>query len=105
MQALEGDCNVFRFTALAADRGPARRHGGGGIFLGLLALADGIARYVFLGQLLARVFEGAPWQDLLTPALCAAAMVLLLGGLRPLAHRAGQPLLGRGAAGAARPAL
>ncbi|MDF8360392.1 thiol reductant ABC exporter subunit CydC [Achromobacter anxifer] len=49
----------------------------GGIFLGLLALAAGIARYVFLGQLLARVFDGAPWQDWLTPALCAAAMVLL----------------------------
>ncbi len=52
----------------------------GGIFLGLLALAAGIARYVFLGQLLARVFEGAPWQDWLTPALCAAAMVLLRAG-------------------------
>jgi len=49
----------------------------GGIFLGLLALAAGIARYVFLGQLLARVFDGAPPQDWLAPALCAAAMVLL----------------------------
>lgn len=49
----------------------------GGIFLGLLALAAGIARYVFLGQLLARVFDGAPWQQWLTPALCAGAMVLL----------------------------
>lgn len=49
----------------------------GGIFLGLLALAAGIARYVFLGQLLARVFDGAPWQDWATPALCVAAMVLL----------------------------
>jgi len=52
----------------------------GGIFLGLLALAAGIARYVFLGQLLARVFEGAPWQDWLAPALYAAAMVLLRAG-------------------------
>ncbi|CAB3709451.1 ABC transporter ATP-binding protein/permease [Achromobacter aegrifaciens] len=49
----------------------------GGIFLGLLALAAGIARYVFLGQLLARVFDGAPSQDWLAPALWAAAMVLL----------------------------
>lgn len=49
----------------------------GGIFLGLLALAAGIARYVFLGQLLARVFDGAPWQDWAAPALCVAAMVLL----------------------------
>ena len=52
----------------------------GGIFLGLLALAAGIARYVFLGQLLARVFEGAPWHDWLAPALYAAAMVLLRAG-------------------------
>jgi len=49
----------------------------GGIFLGLLALAAGIARYVFLGQLLARVFDGAPWRDWIVPALCVAAMVLL----------------------------
>ncbi|MCF7770972.1 thiol reductant ABC exporter subunit CydC [Achromobacter pulmonis] len=49
----------------------------GGIFLGLLALAAGIARYVFLGQLLARVFDGAPWRDWLAPALCVGAMVLL----------------------------
>ena len=49
----------------------------GGILLGLLALAAGIARYVFLGQLLARVFDGAPWQAWGTPALCVAAMVLL----------------------------
>ena len=49
----------------------------GGVFLGLLALAAGIARYVFLGQLLARVFDGAPWQQWLTPAICAGAMVLL----------------------------
>ncbi len=49
----------------------------GGIFLGLLALGAGIARYVFLGQLLARVFDGAPWQDWLAPALCVGAMVLL----------------------------
>jgi len=53
----------------------------GGIFLGLLALGAGIARYVFLGQLLARVFEGAPWQGWIQPALYAAAMVLLRAGL------------------------
>ncbi len=52
----------------------------GGIFLGLLALAAGIARYVFLGQLLARVFDGAPWQDWIVPALCVGAMVLLRAG-------------------------
>ncbi|WP_313619766.1 ABC transporter ATP-binding protein [Achromobacter sp.] len=52
----------------------------GGIFLGLLALAAGIARYVFLGQLLGRVFDGAPWQDWLVPAVCVAAMVVLRAG-------------------------
>ncbi|EHK66444.1 thiol reductant ABC exporter subunit CydC [Achromobacter arsenitoxydans] len=52
----------------------------GGIFLGLLALAAGIARYVFLGQLLARVFDGAPWQDWIVPAVCVAAMVLIRAG-------------------------
>ncbi|MDR6603301.1 ATP-binding cassette subfamily C protein CydCD [Achromobacter deleyi] len=52
----------------------------GGIFLGLLALTAGIARYVFLGQLLARVFDGAPWQDWIAPALCVGAMVLLRAG-------------------------
>ncbi|WP_432730643.1 ATP-binding cassette domain-containing protein [Variovorax sp. W6] len=49
----------------------------GGIFLGLLALAAGIARYVFLGQLLARVFEGAPAGDWIAPAALVGAMVLL----------------------------
>ncbi len=49
----------------------------GGIFLGLLALAAGIARYVFLGQLLARVFDAAPVKDWIAPAACAGAMVLL----------------------------
>ena len=49
----------------------------GGIVLGLLALAAGIARYVFLGQLLARVFDGAPHGDWIAPATCVGAMVLL----------------------------
>ena len=48
----------------------------GGILLGLLALAAGIARYVFLGLMLARVFDGAPWNDWAWPA-GAALMVLL----------------------------
>ena len=65
------DSRLWQLTAgLRADMA-------GGIFLGLLALAAGIARYVFLGQLLARVFDGAPWQDWITPALCVGAMVLL----------------------------
>ena len=49
----------------------------GGILLGLLALAAGIARYVFLGLMLARVFDGAPWNDWAWPAAGAALMVLL----------------------------
>ncbi|AUA57370.1 Putative multidrug export ATP-binding/permease protein SAV1866 [Achromobacter spanius] len=65
------DSRLWRLTA------GLRAGMAGGIFLGLLALAAGIARYVFLGQLLARVFDGAPWQDWITPALCVGAMVLL----------------------------
>ncbi len=65
------DSRLWRLTA------GLRAGMAGGIFLGLLALAAGIARYVFLGQLLARVFDGAPWLDWITPALCVGAMVLL----------------------------
>jgi ATP-binding cassette subfamily C protein CydCD len=47
------------------------------IGLGLLALGVGIARFVFLGQFLARVFQGAPAAALLPPlALAAGAIVL-----------------------------
>ncbi|ARP93533.1 ABC transporter ATP-binding protein/permease [Bordetella genomosp. 13] len=53
----------------------------GGILLGLLALAAGIARYVFLGQMLAVVFRGEPWQAWAAPAAWAVAMVLLRAGL------------------------
>ncbi|ALM84482.1 ABC transporter ATP-binding protein [Bordetella sp. N] len=49
----------------------------GGILLGLLALAAGIARYIFLGQILARVFAGAPAAEWIAPAIAAAAMVAL----------------------------
>lgn len=69
------DSRLWRLTA------GLRAGMAGGIFLGLLALAAGIARYVFLGQLLARVFDGAPWQQWITPALCVGAMVLLRAGL------------------------
>lgn len=63
----------------------------GGVALGLTALLAGIARYVFLGQLLARVFDAQPWQAWLAPAALAALMVLLRAGLDHLradwAHR------------------
>ena len=49
----------------------------GGILLSLLALAAGIARYVFLGLMLARVFDSAPWNGQAWPAAGAALMVLL----------------------------
>jgi ATP-binding cassette subfamily B protein len=49
----------------------------GGILLGLLALAAGILRYVFLGQMLARVFAGDPWQRWAGPAAAAVVMVVL----------------------------
>ena len=64
----------FRLWALTAGM---RLGMAGSVALGLLALSAGIARFVFLGQFLARVFQGAPWQDLVFPLTGAAAMVLL----------------------------
>ncbi|HKO10129.1 MAG TPA: ABC transporter ATP-binding protein [Alphaproteobacteria bacterium] len=48
---------------------------------GLVAAGVGIARFVFLGWLLARVFEGAGAQALMLPAAGVAAAVLLRGAL------------------------
>ncbi|MGB6105689.1 MAG: ABC transporter ATP-binding protein [Pusillimonas sp.] len=64
------DYRLWRMTA------GLRARMAGSVLLGLLALLAGIARYVFLGQLLARVFDQQPWQQWLMPATCAAAMVL-----------------------------
>ncbi len=62
-----------------------------GTVLGLVALAAGIARFAFLGALLARVFDGAAWTELVPPAAATALMILLRGGLDDartrLAHR------------------
>jgi ATP-binding cassette subfamily C protein CydCD len=77
MQALDGVMAMYFDSRLWRLTEGLRAGMAGGIFLGLLALAAGIARYVFLGQLLARVFDGAPWQDWAAPALGVAAMVLL----------------------------
>lgn len=52
-----------------------------GVLLGLAALAAGIARFVFLGQFLALVFQSAPWSDLMIPAAGAALMVALRAAL------------------------
>jgi ATP-binding cassette subfamily C protein CydCD len=65
------DYRLWRLTA------GMRARMAGGILLGLLALAAGIGRYVFLGQMLARVFSGQPWQSWAVPAAGTAAMVLL----------------------------
>jgi ATP-binding cassette subfamily C protein CydCD len=48
-----------------------------GVGLGLLALAVGIARFAFLGWLLALVFRGAPVGQVLLALAGAAAMILL----------------------------
>ena len=48
-----------------------------GVALGLAALAAGIARFAFLGWLLALVFRDAPLRDLLMALGGAAAMILL----------------------------
>jgi ATP-binding cassette subfamily C protein CydCD len=46
-----------------------------GVFLGLLALAAGIARFAFLGHLLAQIFASNPWQDQALSVLGALAMI------------------------------
>jgi ATP-binding cassette subfamily C protein CydCD len=48
-----------------------------GVLLGLLALAAGIARFAFLGHLLAQVFAGAAWQAQALSVAGALAMILL----------------------------
>ena len=53
----------------------------GGMLLGLLALAAGIARFAFLGVALARVFAGAVPRDVAWPMAAAVAAVLLRGAL------------------------
>jgi thiol reductant ABC exporter CydC subunit len=61
------------------------------VLMGLASAAVGMARFVFLGALLARVFAGAPAAALVLPAAAAAAAVLLRGLLEHartmLAHR------------------
>jgi ATP-binding cassette, subfamily B, bacterial len=61
------------------------------VLMGLASAAVGMARFVFLGALLARVFAGAPAAALILPAAGVAAAVLLRGVLEHartmLAHR------------------
>src|SRR6266446_1256789 len=61
------------------------------VAIGLAASAIGIARFIFLGWLLALVFEGVPVSALLLPSSLAAAAVLLRGWLEHvrtmIAHR------------------
>lgn len=47
------------------------------VVLGLLALAAGIARFAFLGWLLALVFQGAPFRQLALPLTCIALAIIL----------------------------
>ncbi len=61
------------------------------VLIGLLALAIGIARFVFLGQFLARLFRGAPATELVLPLVGALVAIVLrpwLDHLRTMvAHR------------------
>jgi ATP-binding cassette, subfamily B, bacterial len=61
------------------------------VLMGLASAAVGMARFVFLGTLLARVFAGAPAAALILPAAALAGAVLLRGVLEHarsmLAHR------------------
>lgn len=53
----------------------------GGVVLGLLAMLAGIGRYVFLGVLLARVYDNQSWQQWLEPAAMVGVLVLLRAAL------------------------
>ena len=61
------------------------------VVLGLLALAAGIARFAFLGWLLALVFQGTPFGPLLWPMAGLALAIVLRAALEQartlLAHR------------------
>ncbi len=48
-----------------------------GVVLGLVALAAGIARFAFLGEMLALAFRGAPLRDQAAPAAAACAAIVL----------------------------
>ena len=62
-----------------------------GVVLGMLSLAAGIARFVFLGWLLALVFEGAPFASSRVPLAGVAAAIVLRAVLEQarimIAHR------------------
>ena len=66
----------FDFRLWAMTQGMRLRIAAG-VALGLTALAVGIARFAFLGWLLALVFRGAPAQLVLLALAGAAAMILL----------------------------
>ncbi len=51
------------------------------VLLGLLALGCGIARFVFLGVFLARVFGAAPSAELILPLVATAAAIVLRAAL------------------------
>jgi ABC-type multidrug transport system fused ATPase/permease subunit len=59
--------------------------------LGLLALVAGIARFVFLGMVLALVFRHAPYYQLVVPLACVAGAIILRAALEQartmIAHR------------------
>jgi ATP-binding cassette subfamily C protein CydCD len=80
----------FDFRLWAMTRG-LRSRIAAGVALGLAALAVGIARFAFLGWLLALVFRGAPVQQVLLAVAGAAAMILLRAvldhGRAVVAHR------------------
>src|SRR5262245_32228591 len=62
-----------------------------GVVLGMLSLCVGIARFVFLGRLLALVFQGAGVQEIAAPALGVAVAIVLRAALEQarmmIAHR------------------
>ena len=54
------------------------------VAIGILAVLFGIARLVFLGWLISRVFLGTPIEQLILPVVCVAAVMIVRGGLEYL---------------------
>ncbi len=69
----------FDYRLWQLDSGHARAHGGRRRARPAGSWPRASLRYVFLGQMLARVFAGDPWQRWAGPAGAAIVMVLLRG--------------------------
>ena len=70
----------------------------GAVAIGILAVLFGIARLALLGWLIARIFQGAPLEEMLWPFAGVAVVMIVRGWLeylRTRAERVGIPAASR----------